>query len=262
MFQTKLLTIAWALIRGLLFFVVLMGVSLSLIFLNAGRTPAVPWFPVPVLIIIGGATYLAHRRWDIRIGPSQNVSWLMILVFGALLTIGSVCVSILQGTVMGMARTFPGPPDGVSFTFLMIYLIMMPAIVSVLSEVSFRGIIQTRLETLMRLWPTLIVIAVANTAFHFNATDLANQWLFHMVLNLALGYVTWISQSILPAVLMHLSMSITVNTSEYLWGPFVLPEIVQGAVLTGVISTAVLSFFAAALMLPRLRTTDLTQNET
>ncbi|MDG2321055.1 MAG: CPBP family intramembrane metalloprotease [Rhodospirillaceae bacterium] len=253
MFQTKTLMIAWALLRGLLFFVVLMGVSLSLIFLNAGRTPSVPWFPLPVIIIIGGATYFAHRRWGIRIGAPQNVSWQMTLTFGALLTIGSVCVSILQGTVMGMTRTFPGPPDGVSFAFLMTYLIMMPMIVSVLPEVSFRGIIQTRLETLMRLWPTLIVIAVANTVFHFNATDLANQWLFHIVLNLGLGYVTWISQSILPAVLMHLSMNITVNTSEYLWGPFVLSEIVQGTVLTGVIITAVLSFVAAGLLLPRLR---------
>ena len=69
----NILTIVLVIAGGLVFFSVLMGISMSLIFLNVDFSPAVPWFPIPALALIAVAIWLLSRYWNIRLTVPANV---------------------------------------------------------------------------------------------------------------------------------------------------------------------------------------------
>ena len=245
-----LLTIVAAILGGLVFFNLLMGASMYLVFLNVGTSPAVPWFPIPALALIVGATWLVNRRWNIRLTVPANVPWVRVYAFSFIAMLAAKCIKGLEGVYHGVTLAAPPAPEGISTVYGWVYLLLVPFFAAVLAEISYRGIMQTRLETILPLWPTLLILAVINTLSHYGSpTDISTQWIYLIAMNIGFGYTAWIAQSIVPVIVMHVVMNVLFPVSQYLWGPFALGELAAPGITT--IAVLAIGLTAAAIWIAR-----------
>jgi membrane protease YdiL (CAAX protease family) len=240
---------------GLLYFMLLMGVSQGLVALNASASPSVPWFPIPALTLIAIVTFWVKRRWEIRLVQPAGRSRGTAYTFACLTTYAAICVSVLEGAYHGLVQPAPlWPDENVSTAFQLSFLLVLPLIASLLAEIGFRGIIQTRYEKLLPLWPMLLLIAVINALMHFYDPEQSSQWLRFIALNLSFGYVTWRTQSILPALVAHILMNVFEPLVQYLSeqygpGPVAFGDFSSGMLLTAALSG--LMAFSLALYIGR-----------
>ena len=245
----KLLTIVVVILGGLVFFNVLMGSSMYLVSLNTNVSPAVPWFPIPALALIAGATWLVNHRWNIRLTLPANVPWVRVYTFSFLAMLAAKCIKGLEGVYHGVTLMAPAAPEGVSTGYGWVYLLLVPFFAAALAEISYRGIMQTRMETLLPLWPTLLILAVINTLSHVGFSDISTQWMYLIAMNIGFGYTAWMAQSIVPVIVMHAVMNVLFPGSQYLWGPFALGELAAPGITT--IAVLAMGLTAAAIWLAR-----------
>jgi membrane protease YdiL (CAAX protease family) len=220
----KIRAIVLPILGGLVFFAGLMGVSQGLVAWNAAVSPALPWFPLPALALVFGATGWVNRRWPVRLArPAGGRAY----AFSLLMTYAVICLGVLESWANDLTIGAPAWPDeaasaGFQFTFLLI----LPFIAAMLAEVGFRGLMQTALEKVLPLWPMLLLIAVINYLMHFYDPDQAGQFVRLISLNLAWGYITWRSQSLRPALAGHIAMNIGIPLLQYgseHYGPGAVP---------------------------------------
>jgi membrane protease YdiL (CAAX protease family) len=213
--------IAGAIFAGLIYFTVLMGASQALVALNANLTPAVPWFPLPALLLVFIITRWVTRYGSLRLNSLHNASTdqrapMKAYWFALLLTVAAICLGTLEARFHQLIVPVPAwPGENASRAFQWTFLLVIPFIAAVLAEIGFRGIMQTRLEKLMPLWPMLLLIAVLNFLMHFYDPDQGDQIIRLIALNLAWGYVTWRVQSIRPALVAHVAMNIVLPLLQY-----------------------------------------------
>lgn len=225
---------------GLVYFNVLMGITMGLVFFNAKASPGVAWFPLPVLALIVAVTWWVRGRWDIRLRVPANVPWGRVYAFSFLAMLAAKCIKGIEGAYHGVTLVAPAAPENVSASYALLYLFMIPFFAAVLAEVGYRGIIQTRLEKMLPLWQTLFFISAINTLSHVGFTDISTQWLYLMAMNLGFGYTAWLAQSIVPAIVMHVVMNVLFPGAEHFFGPFALGELSASGIIT-------LAVFGAAL---------------
>ncbi len=91
----RLTAIFWPILRGLVFFMMLMGISQGLVALNANLSPAIPWFPIPALVIIFLATGWVCSRWPIRL-IQPVVPLTRAYAFALLITYAVICMGIIE----------------------------------------------------------------------------------------------------------------------------------------------------------------------
>ncbi len=240
MTSKQFLMLAATVLGGLVYFNVLMGVSMQVAFFNAGWSPTVPWFPVPLLALIWLVTWWVKGRWNIRLTVPPNVPWLRVYAFSFLAMFAAKSIKGLEGAYHGTTLAAPAFPQGVSTGFGLVFLLMVPIIAGVLAEITFRGIMQSRFEAVAPLWPTLVVLAIINTLSHMGFTDLSTQWIYLMAMNIGFGYTAYMAQSIIPVIVVHAVMNVIFPGAQYLWGPFALGE------LSG-LSLAAIAVFGTAL---------------
>ncbi len=249
----KLLTIVLVILGGLVFFTVLMRTSMSLVFLNLNVTPALPWFPIPALVLIVVATWLVNRRWNIRLTLPDNVPWARVYAFSFLAMLAAKCIKALEGAYHGATLAAPAAPEGISTVFGLVFLLLVPFFAAVRAEISYRGIMQTRIEKLLPLWPVLLILAAVNTLSHSQIfggfTDIGTQWIYLMAMNIGFGYTAWMARSIVPAIVMHVVMNVLFPGSQYLWGPFALGELAAPGIAT--ITVLAVGLATAAVWLAR-----------
>jgi membrane protease YdiL (CAAX protease family) len=209
----KLRAIILPILGGLLFFAVMMGVSLGIIELNAAQSPTVPWFPLPAIGLIFLVTWWVSRRWPVRLNrPVGGRAYVVTL----LLTYAVICLGVLESWVNNVTTPAPMWPDeSVSTGFQLTFLLVLPFIAAVLAEVGFRGLMQTALEKVLPLWPMLFLLAVLNFLMHSYDPEQGGQLLRLLGLNFAWGYMTWRTQSLRPALAGHIAMNIFVPLLQY-----------------------------------------------
>jgi len=95
-------------VRGLLFFAGLMGVSQGLVAWNAALSPAFPWFPIPALVLIFAATWWVNRRWSLRLArPVGGRAYVVTL----LMTFAVICLGVLESWLHNLTTPAPAWPD-------------------------------------------------------------------------------------------------------------------------------------------------------
>jgi membrane protease YdiL (CAAX protease family) len=207
------------------------------------------WFPLPVLALVIGSTIWVGRRWDIGLGSSRHVPPGRVYGLALAVTVTGVCVSILQGAWYGMVRETEAAPEGVSTLFRFSYAFVMSLAAAVLAEVTFRGIIQTRFQRVLGVWPAILIVGAINTAAHRWGPDLVHQWLGYFVSLVGLGYLRWYGGSLMPPLLAHSVTNLLLATALWWWGPFDQGKLgASGAI---VVATLAIVALGTAIMLGR-----------
>ena len=242
-------TVVVSIIIGLVYFGVVMGASMGLVSLNANLSPNFVWFPLPVTIILVGAIAWAQRRWDIGLTRPRDIPWPRVYVIGIALTILGVATAIVHGKFTGYVRATEVLEIEVSPLFKITYAIFMSVLAAILAEATFRGVIQSRMQTVLSVWPTVIVIGVVNVLAHRWGPEITLNWLGLFVTLAGWTYLRWLSQSLWPPLILHALTNLVVAIGLWFGGPFVHAELGTGTVLA--ITTFGLAGLAVAVVLGR-----------
>jgi membrane protease YdiL (CAAX protease family) len=245
----KLWTVIWAILLGLVFFGVVMSASMGLITLNANMSPEIVWFPLPVTVILVGAILWAQRRWNIGLTHPADVPWARVYAIGAALTVLGIAVAIVQGKFTGHVRATEFLEAEVSPLFTLTYAIFMSVLAAILAEATFRGVVQSRMQTVLSVWPTVIIIGVVNVLAHRWGPEITLNWLGLFVTLAGWTYLRWLSQSLWPPLILHTLTNLLVAVGLWFRGPLVPAELANGAVM--LIAIVGLVGLGAAILLAR-----------
>ncbi|MBS94961.1 MAG: hypothetical protein CL799_11015 [Chromatiales bacterium] len=245
-------TSIWAIVLGLIFFGVVMGLCIGLVTFNTNWTPDVVWFPLPATIVLIGSTWWAQRKWDIGLRSPANVQWSRVYVIGIGLTVLGVATAVVQGKFTGMVRATELMDAEVSDLFKMTYAFYMSVLAAILAEVTFRGIVQTRMQSVLSIWPTVFIIGVVNVLAHRWGPELLLNWLGLFVTLAGWTYLRWLCQSLWPPLILHAVTNFLVALGLYTNGPLVHAELANGVVLAVGI-TGLAGLLIAALLARNIR---------
>lgn len=241
--------VVWAIVLGLLFFSVVMGVSMGLVMLNADWSPGVPWFPVPVIVVLVGAILWAQRRWGIGLRAPEGVSTARIYAIGTAITIFGLTICTLQGAFQGLVREVEVVSMDVSPAFAITYAFFMSVVAAILAEATFRGVMQSRMQTVLGPWPTIIVIGIVNTAAHRWGPELMHNWLGLFVLMSAWTWLRWLGNSLVPPLVLHAISNFVLATVLWLRGP--LDHALMGPAALSMVAALSVATLVIALVLAR-----------
>jgi len=232
----NLWAVGLAVIIGLAFFGVVMGASMGLVMLNANLSPDVVWFPLPVTVILIGAILWAQRRWDIGLAHPADVPWGRIYVIGTALTVLGIATAVVHGKFTGYTRATELLEIEVSPLFTMTYAIFMSVLAAILAEATFRGVVQSRMQKVLSVWPTVIVIGVVNVLAHRWGPEITLNWLGLFVTLAGWTYLRWLSQSLWPPLILHAVTNLLVAVGLWFRGPLVHAELPNGTITVIVIA--------------------------
>ena len=244
-------TLVIAVALSLVFFAVVMGVSMACVMFNARWSPELVWFPLPVIALLVGSIYWAEKRWQIGLSRRTDVPWGRVYVIGIALTDFGVCVAATQGVFTGKIRAIEVYGGEVSPLFQMTYAFVMSVFAAVLAEATFRGIMQSKMHTVLSLWPTVITVAVINLLAHRWGPELIQNWFGTFVILAAWTYLRWLSRSLWPPLIVHSLCNLIFAIAVWFGGPIAYAELRGGMialiVVTGLAALAVTIFLARDL---------------
>jgi membrane protease YdiL (CAAX protease family) len=223
-------TVLSAVFIGLVFFGVVMSASMGLVMLNANTSPNIVWFPLPVTAVLAGAIILAQRRWDIGLKRPAGVPWARVYVIGTALTVLGIAVAVVQGKFTGHVRATELLEIDVSPLFTLTYAIFMSVLAAILAEATFRGVVQSRMQTVLSVWPTVIIISVVNVLAHRWGPEITLNWLGLFVTLAGWTYLRWLSQSLWPPLILHAVANFLVAVGLWFRGPLVHADLANSTV--------------------------------
>jgi len=179
------------------------GVWGALLTANLATTPALPWAPLVMAVILWLA-WRAVRRLPIRANrvPAQQVAWALIA--------GACSLGSLSGLWIVLFRTFRiagNPvPDFSKYPLLSAILILAMAslVSSVSEETGFRGYFQSILESRVSPAAAISIQALVIAPGHGSTQGFA--WptlLFYLLVDTMLGTTAYLTNSILPGIAIH-----------------------------------------------------------
>lgn len=198
-----------------------------LVFTNFAYRPDIPW-SVPFIAIYIGAfwCYLAGmgpprstspgRAFLLRAKRLPAPQWIWSLTAGVLGLVALVFGLRLLGRMVHLPEQTTPDLSGVS-TFTMVSLLLISApVAGIVEEAAFRGYMQGPLE---RRYGLAIAILITGTMFavvHLDFTPIL--WPYYVAVAAVYGTVTYLTGSILPAVLLHTGGNIYSNFALWLYG--------------------------------------------
>jgi membrane protease YdiL (CAAX protease family) len=245
-------TTVGAVLIGLLFFGVVMGACMSLVTLNIRLSPEFAWFPLPAFLLLAGATGWAQRRWDIGLAHPVGVPWVRVYLIGFALTVLGIAVAVVQGHFTGVVRATELLEEEVGSSFALTYAIFMSVLAAVLAEVTFRGVVQSRMQTVLSVWPTVIIIGVVNVLAHRWGPEITLNWLGLFVTLAGWTYLRWLSRSLWPPLILHALANLIVALALWVRGPFAHAELASSSVIA-IATTGFLALCAATVMTRGIR---------
>ena len=220
-----------AVVLSLTFFAVIMGVSMTCVMFNARWSPDLVWFPLPVIALLVGSIYWAEKRWHIGLSHPVDVPWGRVYAIGIALTVFGVCVAATQGVFTGKIRATEVYGGEVSPLFQMTYAFVMSVFAAILAEATFRGIMQTRMHTVLSLWPTVVTVAFINLLAHRWGPELVQNWFGTFIILAAWTYLRWLSRSLWPPLIVHSLCNLIFAIAVWFGGPIVYAELSGGTIV-------------------------------
>ncbi|MEC9374851.1 MAG: type II CAAX endopeptidase family protein [Pseudomonadota bacterium] len=191
---------------SIIFFSAVMGIAMTSVALNARWSPNFVWFPIIAIGLLCGTTYWLEKRWDIGLSHAPDLPWVRIYAIGIILTLCGACFSAVNGVFSEKVRSASVFSSDASILFNVFYAFFMPVFAAILAEVTFRGILQSRMQKLLSLWPTLVIVTLINLMAHFpynSLNELIDNFLGIFFILATWTYLRWLSQSLWPPLIMH-----------------------------------------------------------
>ena len=178
---------------------------------------AVPWAIVPMAMylwaywkFIGGGwgprDSAPARREYLRANPLTGDVWVMSIVagligFGALLAFLTVMARLIELPASAAITA----PEGMPRATMFVLLVMASIVAGVTEEAAFRGYMQGPIERRYGLAAAILVNGTAFGLLHFpNHPDAVLTMLpYYIAVAAVYGGLTWASNSILPALVLH-----------------------------------------------------------
>jgi membrane protease YdiL (CAAX protease family) len=252
--QLKLVgTVIGAVALGLVFFGVVMGASMGLVMLNVSQTPQIVWFPLPTTLLLAASMIWAQRRWNIGLTLPAGTPWLRIYVIGIAVTVLGIATALVQGRYTGMVRATELLDADVSPLFTLSYAFYMSVFAAILAEVTFRGVIQVRMQTVLSIWPTVVVIGVVNVLAHRWGPEIMQNWLGLFVTLAGWTWLRWLSKSLWPPLVLHTVANFLVALGLWYQGPLVHADLSDTAVI-GIAMTGLVGLALAASLSRSIKT--------
>lgn len=218
--------------------IVIEAISAGMIVLFAGTIPrnllfsanlkyftGVPW-AVPLMgaylwlfwryLRLGWSAPAAARRADLRANPLSAREWLWALVAGGLgLVTLVVALGILNRLVVLPRQEVPDLTDVSRFTMFAL-LAMSAPIAGIVEEAAFRGYMQRPLERRHGLFVAILITGTMFAIAHLDFTPVL--WPYYVAVATIYGSVAYLTDSILPAVVLHTSGNLYSNFDLWLHG--------------------------------------------
>ncbi|MGI9308264.1 MAG: CPBP family intramembrane glutamic endopeptidase [Gammaproteobacteria bacterium] len=242
-------TVVIAIVLGLVYFGIVMGVAMGLVSFNANATPTWVWFPIPNTVLIIIATAYAQKRLGIGLVPTKPVTRNRMYLIGGALTILGMAACAVQGKFSGYVRATELLDYDVSALFQISYALYMPVFAAVLAEVTFRGVMQTRMQRVLGVWPLVITIAVVNVFAHRWGPEITQNGIGLFVILAGWTYLRWLSGSLWPPLILHAVLNFIMAIGLWTRGPLVHAE-ASTSVIT---SVGVMGLLALALSVMLVR---------
>ena len=223
-------TLVSAVVLSMVFFAVVMGVSMTCVRLNAQWSPDLVWFPAPVIAVLVGSIYWVEKRWQIGLSNPVDVPWERLYAIGFALTVFGVCVAAIQGMFTGKIRATEVYGGEGSPLFQMTYAFVMSVFAAILAEATFRGIMQTQMHKVLSLWPTVVTVAVINLLAHRWGPELVQNWFGTFIILAAWTYLRWLSRSLWPPLIVHGLCNLVFAIAVWFGGPIVYAELSGGTI--------------------------------
>ncbi len=223
-------TLGSAVVLSLVFFAVVMGVAMTCVMYNARWSPNLVWFPLPAIALLVGSIYWANKRWDIGLSHPAGVPWGRVYAIGIALTVFGSCVAATQGVFSGKIRAVEMYGGEVSPLFQVTYAFVMSVFAAILAEATFRGIMQTRIQTVLSVWPTVVIVAFINVVAHRWNPELLQNALGSFVILAAWTYLRALAPSLWPALVVHAVHNLVFALAVWFGGPIVHAELSTGTI--------------------------------
>ena len=216
--STAIKTCLAATLGGTAIFVGLVAISILTAQFNADSTPALPWFPIPVLAVVIGVTVWCDRRWDIGLQNRCAAPVSLVIAFALFSNIAAHAVWVLEKSWHGTVYAAPTGPDNVSFLFSATYWVVISLALSTSSEVCFRGIMQTQLSRHLGTAAAIGLALLFNTFSH-PWDSLWPRFFGVLAILFAWGWLRHISGSLKACILTHIAAIMIGDAIFWLTGP-------------------------------------------
>jgi len=191
----------------------------------------VPWAIVPMTIylwvywrIIGGrwgGASAADRRTNLRANRLPAAIWLPSLAAGLVGFAALLALLGLAARLVHLPSALPiATPDEMPVVTALLLLVMASIVAGVSEEAAFRGYMQSMVE---RRYGLAIAILAHGTLFgllHFgnHPRDVLLMLPYYIAVSAVYGGLTWATNSILPALILHCAGDVVVLTRWWLTG--------------------------------------------
>jgi len=216
---------------GMVYFGAIMGVAIGLVNVNAQVSPNFAWFPVTNTIIVVIGAWLAQKYWKIGFEPAGDVPWVKVYIVGVCLTALGIATALVQGKFTGYTRATELLELEVSGGFAVTYAIYMSVFAAVLAEITFRGVIQARMEKVLSVWPVVIIIGIINVLAHRWGPEITLNWLGLFVTLAGWTYLRWLSRSLWPPLILHTLTNLLVALGLWNAGPLVHADVKMSSII-------------------------------
>ncbi|NND55348.1 MAG: CPBP family intramembrane metalloprotease [Gammaproteobacteria bacterium] len=239
--RQAILTCLGATFGGSFLFMGMTGFVLLTAHYNADTMPDTPWFPLPVLAGVFAVTWWCDRRWNIGLRTPLQAPLSLVVAFAVLSMIAANGVMVLSMVAHDVVYVPTLGPAETSLTFQLTYWVAISIAMSTLSEMCFRGLMQSLLSRHMAIWLAVFIVVMFNTFSHPWDT-LWPRFFSAMAFLLAWSCLIVLCGSLKAAIVTHL-IAVMCRDLPYWW----IDEVPMGEVSTGFTGSVVAICAAATL---------------
>ena len=158
----------------------------------------------------------SERRASLRATPISGRVWAASLVAGGLGIVALVLALRLANRLVGLPpQELPDLGDVPRSTVLALLLMGAP-IAGIVEEAAFRGYMQRPIERTHGIWLAILITGTMFALVHLDFTPIL--WPYYVAVAAIYGTVAYLTDSILPAVVLHTSGNVYSNLDLWLHG--------------------------------------------
>lgn len=113
----------------------------------------------------------------------------------------------------------PRRPSLITLQLQVTFAIVGPCFAAYVEELVFRGVIQASLERAVGIAPAVTLSSVLFMLSHLTNVEFSSQWPFYLLASMFLGFITWRTDCLGIAIVLHIALNLAGNITLLVVGP-------------------------------------------